>query len=191
MKAFPELTRALMEMLDRMDASLRASGYDGPPVQMYVAGGVAVNYYCGSRFTEDVDAHFSARFLPPRELVVSYRRPDGSDAYLYFDHHYTPAFALVHDDFEIDSREWEGIGNERRLVQARVLSPLDLAVSKVARFSEQDRNDIALLAAERYFTADEFGKRAYESLGNYIGDRRTVEASIDLAESDVRRAQPA
>jgi hypothetical protein len=30
MKAFPELTAALREMLDRMDASLRAGGYEGP-----------------------------------------------------------------------------------------------------------------------------------------------------------------
>jgi len=41
MKAFPELTAALREMLDRMDASLRAGGYEGPPVIMYLAGGVA------------------------------------------------------------------------------------------------------------------------------------------------------
>lgn len=40
MKAFPELTAALREMLGRMDASLRASGYEGPPVLMFVAGGV-------------------------------------------------------------------------------------------------------------------------------------------------------
>jgi|GEM_PF-6898515 len=30
MKAFPELTTALGEMLDRMDRSLRAGGYAGP-----------------------------------------------------------------------------------------------------------------------------------------------------------------
>ena len=42
MKAFPELTAALEEMLDRVDASLRAGGYSGEPVKMYVAGGIAV-----------------------------------------------------------------------------------------------------------------------------------------------------
>ena len=41
MKAFPELTAALREMLDRMDVSLRAGGYEGPPVIMYLAGRVA------------------------------------------------------------------------------------------------------------------------------------------------------
>ena len=41
MKAFPELTAALREMLDRMDVSLRAGGYEGPPVIMYLAGRLA------------------------------------------------------------------------------------------------------------------------------------------------------
>jgi hypothetical protein len=49
MKAFPELVIALREMLDRMDTSLRASGYEGALVYMYLAGGIAVNYYCGTR----------------------------------------------------------------------------------------------------------------------------------------------
>ena len=155
MKAFPELTAALGEMLDRMDASLRASGYTGVPVIMYVAGGIAVNYHCGTRYTEDVDASFSQRFVLPKNLTVNYRRRDGNDAFIYFDSNYNTSFALLHEDFEERSCEWEGIGNEKRLVQLRVLSPLDLAVSKLARFSEQDQMDIAALAAENYFTAGE------------------------------------
>ncbi len=163
-----------------MDASLRTSGYDQPPVLMFLAGGVAVNYYCGTRYTEDVDASFSRRFVLPRDLTVNYRRRDGRDAFIYFDANYNTSFALLHEDFEEDAREWRNIGNESRCVHLRVLSPLDLAVSKLARFSEQDQADILALAEERLFTAMQFRTRADEAMRNYIGDKRPLLTSLDL-----------
>ena len=186
MKAFPELTAALREMLDRMDASLRAGGYDGPAVIMYLAGGVAVNYYCGTRYTEDVDASFSRRFVLPKDLTVNYRRRDGSEAFIYFDHNYNTSFALRHEGFEENARAWAGIGNERRLVELRVLSPLDLAVSKVARFSEQDRADIRALGAEGFFSAEEFRAHALEAMRDFIGDKRVLMTSLELIAGDFR-----
>jgi hypothetical protein len=86
-------------MLDRLDASLRAAGASSNVVTMYLAGGIAVNYYCGTRYSEHVDASFSHRFMLPKDLSINYRRPDGSDAFLYFDPNYSTAFALLHEDF--------------------------------------------------------------------------------------------
>jgi len=177
MKSFPELTTALREMLKRLDASLRSSGHHGEPVRMYLAGGLAVNYYCGTRYTEDVDASFSHRFLLPKDLTVNYRRRDGTEAFIYFDHNYNTSFALLHEQFEDNTREWVGLG-DTGLLQLRVLSPLDLAVSKIARFSEQDQADIAALAAERYFTADQLRCHATAAMKNYIGDKRPVQTSL-------------
>jgi hypothetical protein len=39
--ATPELAAGL--------STLRESGYQGEPIAMYLAGGLAVNYYCGTR----------------------------------------------------------------------------------------------------------------------------------------------
>lgn len=180
MKAYPELVEALRAMLDRMDEALRSTGYSDDPIAMYIAGGVAVNYWCGTRYTADVDASFSRRFILPKDLTVSYRTKDGSESFIFFDQNYNTSFALLHEQFEDDSIEWSGIGNERRLVQARVLSPIDLAVSKISRFSDQDREDIVALARETRFTPEELRQRASEALANYVGDVRTVRQSIDL-----------
>ena len=187
MKAFPELTAALSEMLDRLDASLRAGGHAGPPVIMYLAGGVAVNFYCGTRYTEDVDASFSRRFLLPRDLTVNYRRRDGSDAFIYFDANYNTSFALLHEGFEERAGEWPGIGNEGRLIQLRVLAPIDLAISKLARFSEQDRADIRALAAECHFTKEGLRAHALAAMRDFIGDKRPLMTSIDLICRDLER----
>lgn len=189
MKAFPELTVALRTMLDRMDASLKEGGYIGEPIKMYLAGGLAVNYYCGTRYTEDVDASFSHRFIMPKNLTVNYRRPDGTDAFIYFDHNYNTSSALLHGDFERDSREWAGIGNEGRKVELRVLSPIDLAVSKIDRFSPRDREDITALASEHFFTDRQLRTRALEAVANFIGNKATLLNSIEIVCKEVRRLQ--
>jgi hypothetical protein len=178
-KAYPELSQALAQLLDQMDASLRKGGYDGAPVIMYLAGGMAVNYYCGTRYTEDVDAFYSRRFhVGPCE--VNYRQRDGSPSFLYLDNNYNPTFGLLHENYDRDAVEWLGIGNEKRKLHLFVLSSVDLAVTKISRCSPQDREDILALASAGLFSADELRKRATEGLRDYIGDRASVIKSIEL-----------
>jgi hypothetical protein len=121
----PELTRAMSAMLEKLDGFLRAGGYGGEPVRMFLAGGMAMHFHCGTRYTEDVDASFSARVLvPAQDLTVDYIREDGTPSALYFDANYNDSFALMHPDYRDNAQEWQGIGNEQRLVQLYVLTPL-------------------------------------------------------------------
>jgi hypothetical protein len=178
-KAYPELAQALSQLLDQMDTSIRKGGYDGPPVIMYLAGGMAVNYYCGSRYTEDVDAFYNRRLhMGPCE--VNYRHKDGNPSFLYLDNNYNPTFGLLHEDHDRDAVEWTGIGNEKRKLHLYVLSPVDLAVTKISRYSPQDREDIHALASAGLFSADQLRNRANEALRGYIGDRAPVITSIEL-----------
>ncbi len=182
----PELTRALSVMLDKLDASLRSSGYAGSPVRMFLAGGMALHFHCGARYTEDVDASFSARLLvPTQELTVDYLREDGTKSALYFDANYNDTFALMHPDHRDQAVEWLGIGNEHRLVRLFVLTPLDLAVSKISRFSPQDREDIMLLASRGYFTAEQLRQRAGDALGYYVGNNAWVRGTIEQVCADL------
>jgi hypothetical protein len=179
-KPHPELAGALSSMLARIDAWLREGGYEGRPVRMFLAGGMAVNYHCGSRYTEDVDATFSARLLlPAREMTVDYVRSDGTPALLYFDANYNDTFALMHPDYRDDALEWTGIGNEDRLVHLYVLTPIDLAVSKISRSSEQDLEDIRSLAEASGFSSDELRGRALEALDYYVGNTVWVRDTIE------------
>jgi hypothetical protein len=178
-KAFPELSQALSELLDQMDASIRRGAYNGPPITMYLAGGMAVNYYCGTRYTEDVDAFYTRRVhVGPCE--VSYQHKDGKPSFLYLDNNYNPTFGLLHECHERDAVEWTGIGNERRKIHLYVLSAVDLAVTKISRYSPQDREDILALASVGLFSADQLRIRATEALLDYIGDRAPVMTSIEL-----------
>ena len=175
-KAFPELSDALSQLLDLMDASIRKGGYDGPPITMYLAGGMAVNFYCGTRYTEDVDAFYTHRVhVGPCE--VSYRHKDGNPSFLYLDNNHNPKFGLLHENHGRDAVEWTGIGNEKRKIHLFVLSPVDLAVTKISRFSTQDCEDILALARAGLFSADQLRDRAMEALGVRIGDRAPVMTS--------------
>ncbi len=178
-KAFPELSEALSQLLDLMDDSIRKGGYEGTAITMYLAGGMAVNFYCGTRYTEDVDAFFNRRVHLGR-CEVNYRHKDGSPSFLYLDNNYNPTFGLLHENHERDAVEWTGIGNERRRIHLYVLSPLDLAVTKISRFSPQDREDILGLASAGLFSADELRNRATEAMADYIGDRSPVVTSIEV-----------
>lgn len=185
-KPHPELADALAVMLDRIDAWLREGGYSGKPVRMYLAGGMAVNYHCGTRYTEDVDATFSARLLlPASEMTVDYLRKDGTPSLLYFDANYNDTFALMHPDYRAESVEWQGIGNESRLVHLFVLNPLDLAVSKISRSSNQDLADIQSLASLGLFTRDQLQAHALEALDYYVGNTDWVRATIEKLGNEI------
>jgi hypothetical protein len=179
-KLRPDLTVALSAMLDKIDGFIRSGGYSGEPVRMFLAGGMAQHFHCGSRYSEDVDASFSARLLlPTRDLTVDYVREDGTHAVLYFDANYNDTFALMHPDYRADAVEWKGIGNEHRLVHLFVLTPVDLAVSKISRYSPEDRGDILLLAASGLITAAQLRQRATEALDYYVGNTSWVRGTID------------
>lgn len=181
-RAYPELKGALSTLLDRIDTHLREGGYEGAPIRMVLAGGMAVNHYCGTRYTADVDAWFSHRVLLPwRELNVDYQRADGEASFIYFDVNYTPTLSLMHEDYEDDAQPWEGIGNDRRLVHLYVLSPVDLAVSKLSRYTSRDAGDIQALWAAGHFSVETFRARAEDALKYYIGNDRPVRLSLKLA----------
>ena len=72
-------------------------------------------------------------------------------------------------------------GVDPAVVEVRLLSPVDLAVSKLARFAEHDQDDIKALAAEGLLNSKDLKKRAQEALKHYIGDPGPIKASITLA----------
>lgn len=51
---------------------------------MILAGGMAMNYYSGTRYTEDVGAVFSRKILLPYEdLPANYTKEDDSEGFIY------------------------------------------------------------------------------------------------------------
>lgn len=173
--------KAFAEVLSRIQKTLAGSRPDVFPIRMYVAGGAALHLLTGARVSEDIDAVFSKRVLFNEEIEVSYRDPDGRARLLYLDRNYNDTLGLLHEDAHDDARSISIPGIDRKLIDVRVLAPIDLAVSKLSRFTDQDREDILLLAREGLIASASLRKRAEQALGAYVGDLTSVRNSIAIA----------
>jgi hypothetical protein len=148
---------------------------------MYVAGGAALHLYTGERLSDDIDATFSHRIALPDDLEVVYRGADGTAELLYFDRQYNDTLGLLHEDAYEDSVPLTLDGVDPALLDVRLLSPLDLAVSKLGRFADQDRDDILALAKLRLVDSSGLRTRAQAALAGYVGDTKRVQGSIEFA----------
>lgn len=179
--AADDYQQAFAQIVSRVQESLKGSQSNVFPIRMYVAGGAALHFHTRARVSEDIDAAFSKRVLLSEDIEVSYRDADGRARILYLDRNYNDTLGLMHEDAYRDSRSIAVAGVDRKLIDVRVLSPLDLAVTKLARFTDQDREDIERLAKQGLIASDALRKRAEEALGGYVGDVAPVRTSIDIA----------
>lgn len=97
-------------------------------------------------------------------------------------------FALVHEHYQRDAVPVDlGVAH----IDLRLLAPVDLAVSKIARFADVDREDIASLVAAGLTDAAAIAQRAREAAAAYIGNpadiRHKIALAVELAEAAARR----
>lgn len=179
--ARPEYVAAFSELVARIAQPLSTLPKRSLPIKMYVAGGAAMHFYTGARTSKDIDAAFSHRIALPEDLEVTYRDADGSARLLYFDRQYNDTFALMHEDARDDSVSLTLKGIDAEILDVRLLSAQDLAISKLGRFSSQDREDVTTLAKHGLIRSAALRKRANEAVQGYVGNVDTLRASIDLA----------
>ena len=166
------------------------------PIKAFLAGGVAVHYWVGNRVTTDVDAEFSLagtgyrNFLPVDDVIV-YDDADGKRGAVHIDRNYTPVFALMHEDYVARSRP---LGNQlggKGKLEVYVLSPADLAISKMARWAPHDQEDVVALAAAGLLDPEELERLAFEAAATAIGHNPSMlRINIQEAINHVRAHQP-
>lgn len=165
------LADGLRELFKQLEQRLALQN----PVNVYLAGGMAVHLYTANRVTTDVDAEFGGRIHLPNDLMVEITLEDGTPQVVYLDTNYNSTFALLHEDYLDDSLPVE-LGMDH--IRVHVLSPVDLAVSKISRFAENDKHDIAALVRLGLTTADEIEKRANSALTGYVGGQAMLQCNL-------------
>jgi hypothetical protein len=177
----PEFLAAFRELAGRIASTLSHVPKRLLPVKMYVAGGAALHLFTGQRLSDDIDASFSHRIALPDDLEISYKGADGTAELLYFDRQYNDTLGLLHEDAYDDSIPLTLDGIDSALLDVRLLTPLDLAVSKLGRFADQDRDDIVALAKLKLVDSSALRARANAALAGYVGDTKRVQGSIEVA----------
>ena len=180
-RARPEYVAAFGEIARRIARSLQDLPRKHLPVRMYVAGGAALHFYTGARVSQDIDAAFSRRIALPDNLDVAYQAADGSAQLLYLDSQYSETFALMHEDAHRESESLALPDIDARILDIRLLTPVDLAVSKIARLSGQDREDIAALARLGLVSVKALRARAEAAIAGYVGDLVRLRGNIESA----------
>ena len=177
----PAYEQAFAQIMARIGRTLGAGG-PARPVVVCVAGGAALHFYTGARYTNDIDAKIFARvMLDPKELQVAYADADGLTRLLYLDTQYNDSFALLHHAAYDDARPIDLAGVDARRLDVRLLTPLDLAVSKLSRYSAVDCDDIRALAVTGLIDAAALRRRAEAALPDYVGNLNRIKNSIELA----------
>ena len=74
-------------------------------------------------------------------------------------------------------------------IRLYVLSPLDLAVSKIARFADNDKEDIAGLVRLGLTTANEIEQRATQAMAGYVGGLPMLRLNLRDAVALARQAE--
>lgn len=176
------LAQGMRELFLRLQDKLSLS----QPVNVYLAGGMAVHLYTATRVTTDVDAEFGARVFVPNDLMVEVTLEDGTSQVVYLDTNYNSTFALMHEDYLSDSIPVD-LGLDQ--IRVRVLSPVDLAVSKIARLADNDKEDIAALVRLGLTNADEIEQRATNALAGYVGGQAMLKLNLRDAVALARQVQ--
>jgi len=102
---------------------------------------------------------------------------------LYFDTNYNPMFSLMHEYYQEDAVE---LDLNLDFIRVFVLSPLDLAISKLARYADNDREDVDALIRSGLVAADELEQRGVEALSGFIGGKTMVRLNLEEAVAQAR-----
>ena len=178
------LAQGLRELLKQLEERLSLA----KPLTIYLAGGMAVHLYTSARVTTDVDAEYSARVHIPDDVMVTINLEDGTPQVIYLDKNYNSSFALMHEDYRDDSIPVD-LGLKHVVV--RVLQPVDLAVSKIARLAENDREDIASLVRLGLTNANQIEQRASAAIAGFVGGQSSLLVNLKDALSLARSVQAA
>jgi hypothetical protein len=166
------------------------------PIKAFLAGGIAVHYWVGARVTTDIDAEFSLvgtgyRNFLPIEDVMAYLDEEGHTRAVHIDRNYTPVFALMHEGYVERARPLGGALGGKGKLDIYVLSPEDLAISKMARWAPNDRQDVIALAQDGLLDAEELEALALEAADTAVGHNPTLlRINIREAINHVRTHQP-
>ena len=107
---------------------------------------------------------------------VTYQE-DGVRRQVSLDNNFTPMLGPLHEDYVEDAIQLQTRFKDSPL-WIYVVTPEDLAVSKLGRYSERDREDILTLLRKNKMTLSSFEKRANDAISYYVGNASVVKSHL-------------
>jgi len=160
---------AIIEMMGEIAKQIPDS-HKQTPVKAYLTGGGAVHYYCNSRVSDDVDLIMQYAVKIPEDLFVVWLNDKGTLEQVHYDHTYNSTFGLLHEDYE--DRAIHMITIDEKF-EINLLSPVDLIISKLTRFAQNDEEDIANIIKTGKVNKDELFELATDAINVGVGFQKS------------------
>jgi len=168
---------AIIEMMEEIAKQIPDS-HKQTPVKAYLTGGGAVHYYCNSRVSDDVDLIMQYAVNVPNDLFVVWLNDEGTLEQVHYDHTYNSTLGLMHEDYE--DRAVHMITIEEKF-EINLLSPVDLIISKLIRFVQNDDEDIQNIIKTGKVDKDELFALASDAINVGVGfQKRAIETNLGL-----------
>ena len=170
--------------------SLSSKQHLGPldePVHAWLAGGFAVCYWTQRRMSGHVDIMWSHRIAIPPDMRVFEISGSGGETGtcpVVMDGGFRDVLGSFPPDWKKRAQELHRFDN----IVLAVIDAVDLAESKVARFSARDREDIQALAQLGLVNVEVFSSRAEEALSRYAGALTFVRSNLAAATEIIEHA---
>lgn len=173
------LGHALVSMFKSVEAQLVLQDAGPGALKIIVFGGCAVHLYTRHRVSMDVDAEVYEVNIPEGlelqtilaqvpELFVDER--SGRLMELNYDLQYNTSFGPIHEDYWERSIPLAEFPTESPL-HIHIAAPIDVAISKLGRATDQDIGDIRALLRTGLILSHEFHRLALQAIDVYVGNK--------------------
>ncbi len=176
------MAKAIFEMFDNLADFLEDRGAQSGSCKAYIFGGCALHLHTNARGSSDLDIELEAmERISPNELVLAVNEvffddPETGPSSIVFDPNFTPTLAPLHEDYQEDAI-WLNRNEEDSPIWVYLVQKVDLAVSKLGRYGDQDIDDIHTLF-DHGLSIEEFKCRAEEARKYFPGNLDRLTGNI-------------
>lgn len=180
------LGQALVSMFKSVEAELTYENAGPGAVKVIVFGGCAVHLYTNHRVSTDVDAEIYEASVPEdfhlRTLLAEVPEQfvdetSGRLMELNYDLQYNTCFGPIHEDYWARSFPLEEFSVESPL-HIHVAAPVDIAISKLGRATDQDIGDILALMRAGFILTAELRRLALQAIDVYVGNKEPPTSAL-------------
>lgn len=172
------LGQAVVAMFKGVQEELE--GYPAGSVKIIIFGGIAVHLYTNHRVSVDIDAEVfhCDRSLSKNELIESLgATPEsfidpstGRTLALNYDLTFSTTLGPLHEDYLERAIQLEEFGEDSP-IHIMIAAPVDLAISKLGRATEQDIEDIEKLLRRGLILTTDLDRLALQAIDVYVGNQ--------------------
>lgn len=173
------LGQALISMFKSIEVELILEGAKPGAVKVIVFGGCAVHLYTHHRVSTDVDAEIYCTNIHHKLRLQTllaecpeqfFDEQSGRVMELNYDLQYNTGFGPLHEDYWERSIPLAEFTAESAL-HLHIAAPIDIAISKLGRATDQDVGDIMALLRAGFIVTTEFRRLALQAIDMYVGNK--------------------